>query len=1451
MVSTTFVDSPGITILHSQDLVNWEIASHVAAVVDGGDAYSLQGGDAYRGGFWACSLRYHAGTFYLLVNPTFGNARLYYSNDVAGTWQYHQLDRPAYDPGLFFDDDGSGYIVTGHDRMDLMELSSDYSSVVSQTSGVFDAGGEGAHVIKRGEFYYVFNANPRSWPFQLLCSRAKNLRGPWETGKVVLTETAGGHQGSVVELADGTWFGFVHQDNGAVGRMPKIGPVFWENDWPVFGTPGNRDQIADTGVKPILGKAIKQPAASDDFGSSTLGLQWQWNHNPDATKWSLSERSGFLRLKPSLANGFWTAKNTLTQKGQGPQSHGVAKFDLSNLKAGDRAGLGSLGKVNGSIFVVVDAEGNKWIRTAMDNRGVGKHEGGQAVPFAGNSVFLRMDMDFEKDLGVCSYSSDGANWTTLGGNFPLAFDIEFSTFQGEKYAIFCYNTETDSSSGYVDVDSFEFGDTSERVVVQRGRPRLNEAGTTFVADNGQLLRGHFTSTEWSEPPPRENLAKIKALGSNAIHLYGEVFDANYPANGSQAPGYSAARIDDVVKNTRELGLYLVLTIGNGANNGKFNRDYVVDFWNFYAERYKDETHVVFEIQNEPVAWSPPYSQAALDMEVAAYNAIRSHAPDSPILLFSYSVLGQGEAAIQDLNKIGGLIDWSNAGVAFHGYAGFKDTVASIDVILNAGYPVFMTEFTNSDWGYSRDFLDLELTAALEERDVSWLSFLHVPPNFINEPVTEPETFLDVVDKAGLSWVPDFGSWPVARGVFGNDGIPPATTDTWVAEKLTGTLRIEAESFDLGGQNVAYYDKDSSNRGGAFRTDESVDILATSDSGGGYALAWVEGGEWLEYTFFVKEAGYYDLGLRYAASGGSGSVRAFFNGVDRTGAWGLSGTGGVQNWDTAKSQVFLEYGRQKLRLEVESGGFNLNWMELSPAATGPIEDGTYRFVNRKSGLAMQGDVANGSIVQSPYEGSSQEWIVRHVGAGQYQVRFAKQTRYWSVFYQNNGEPLDLVGWWNVDSSSQRFLLTPTGDGYYYFRPVDGGLCLEVEEASTDSGAQVLQHRFEGGSHQLWAILGANDISFPIGLEVTVEGDAYRLSWTAASGANSYNIKRSDQEGGPYTLVASGVSGTTYLDADVQEGEIWHYVVSAQVGSKESLESSEVEANPPRIWASFSFDEGEGTSAVDGTGNGWEASVVGATGWSDGHEGGAIDLGGVDGHVLLSEGIVSELSDFTIATWVYLDARPTWCRIFDFGAGTNRYMFMSPNGGSGTFRYAITSGSGEQLINGGQPLPVGEWLHVAVTLEGSTGILYLNGEEVGRNDAMTIAPKDLGITNQNYIGKSQWTGDVYLDGRVDEFQIYNNALSAEGILALYQAQPRPPIAESELKAPSMEVIDSVAYIRIEETVSGRGYLLERTENPAAGSWEAFGAWKTGTGEPIEFVVPLDPDVDLELMRIRIRK
>jgi hypothetical protein len=171
------------------------------------------------------------------------------------------------------------------------------------------------------------------------------------------------------------------------------------------------------------------------------------------------------------------------------------------------------------------------------------------------------------------------------------------------------------------------------------------------------------------------------------------------------------------------------------------------------------------------------------------------------------------------------------------------------------------------------------------------------------------------------------------------------------------------------------------------------------------------------------------------------------------------------------------------------------------------------------------------------------------------------------------------------------------------------------------------------------------------------------------------------------------------------------------------------------------------------------------------GNAVKLSGNGEYVNLPNGIVSGLHDFTISAWVNPSANSAWSRVFDFGTGTNNYMFLTLSAGGGPIRFAITTpgGGGEQQINGPSTLPLNTWSHVAVTLSGNTGTLYVNGQPVGTNTNMTFTPADLGATNQDWIGRSQFSADPFLAATVDDFQIYSRALSTTEVADLAAGQP----------------------------------------------------------------------------------
>jgi len=255
--------------------------------------------------------------------------------------------------------------------------------------------------------------------------------------------------------------------------------------------------------------------------------------------------------------------------------------------------------------------------------------------------------------------------------------------------------------------------------------------------------------------------------------------------------------------------------------------------------------------------------------------------------------------------------------------------------------------------------------------------------------------------------------------------------------------------------------------------------------------------------------------------------------------------------------------------------------------------------------------------------------------------------------------------------------------------------------------------------------------PSGLVARVRGSQVELSWWGCPGASSYTVKRSGTAGGSYTTVASGITDVlTFADTSVAPGNVYHYVVVANGSSGESAPSDEVRAaTQAELLAQYAFD-------------------------------------GASAYVALPTAPLGGIADFTIAARVYLDSVSTWSRVFDFGSGTRRYMMLTPRSSAGTVRFAISTvhGYNEQVIDGSAALPTGRWVHVAVTLSGTLGTLYVDGVAVGTNTQMTLAPCDLGATDQNWLGRSQFSADPYLKGRIDELKIYRGALGAAEISAL---------------------------------------------------------------------------------------
>ncbi len=282
----------------------------------------------------------------------------------------------------------------------------------------------------------------------------------------------------------------------------------------------------------------------------------------------------------------------------------------------------------------------------------------------------------------------------------------------------------------------------------------------------------------------------------------------------------------------------------------------------------------------------------------------------------------------------------------------------------------------------------------------------------------------------------------------------------------------------------------------------------------------------------------------------------------------------------------------------------------------------------------------------------------------------------------------------------------------------------------------------------------------------------LTWDFIYDAK-YEISRSATQTGTYSVIATDVDAVRYEDINRVNGTTYYYKIVAYNAAGRSPETSVLAGTPVLGQQLYiSFDESTGTFAQDLWG-GYNGTLGSTVIHNTGYKAGSVQLDGTStSYVNLADSPVKSLTDFTISTWVKMDALSNWMRIFDFGTGTANYMFLTPqssvSGGVSNVRYSIKTGGVEQTVNYAYTFPLNTWTHFAITQSGDTARLYVNGTLAASNNALTFKPANLGITNQNYVGKSQYN-DPLLKGSVDEFKIYNYALNAQNISNLANDLP----------------------------------------------------------------------------------
>ncbi|RKM62343.1 glycoside hydrolase [Butyrivibrio sp. CB08] len=368
LTASSFNYTPGLPILTSKDLVNWELVNYAVDNIEE-ERFDIP---RHSEGIWAPSIRYHDGWFYIYYGMPDEGYYVVRTKDPLGQWEKPVCILPGkglIDPCPFWDDDGRAYIVHGYAKsrigfksiLGIFEISPDGLTAISEDRFIFDGNDprhpavtiEGPKVYKRDGYYYILAPAGGVRNGYQVALRSRDIHGPYEIRTVMdkgSTVINGPHQGGLVDTQDGKEYFLHFQDRGLYGRICHLQPVSWKEGWPVIGEDGNADGCGepvfeqDIPVKRALPSDRINLQASDDFPSGRYGLCWQWlgNHRNDFC--TATDKENGLRLFALNPSGedepiIWKSANVLTQKIIYPMFVADICFDVLGLREGERAGV--------------------------------------------------------------------------------------------------------------------------------------------------------------------------------------------------------------------------------------------------------------------------------------------------------------------------------------------------------------------------------------------------------------------------------------------------------------------------------------------------------------------------------------------------------------------------------------------------------------------------------------------------------------------------------------------------------------------------------------------------------------------------------------------------------------------------------------------------------------------------------------------------------------------------------------------------------------------------------------------------------------------------------------------------------------------------------------------------------------------------------------------------------
>ena len=460
MVSTTMHFMPGCVILRSYNLSDWEHAAYVYDELEETPVQTLKDNKGIYGrGMWAASLRYHNGKFYIsfVANDTH-KTYLYTADKIEGPWQKSEIKGFFHDMSILFDDDDRIYCVSGNTNITLTELEADLSGskknginkvIIRDNPDEIILGYEGSHFYKINGKYYIFLIHmPKGKMRTQACFVSDKIEGPY-TGKDVLCSdladwNSGVAQGGIVQATNGEWYGILFQDHGALGRIPVLVPVKFENDFPVFGT----DEKAPLNIKIHDNRPEYKykPLYSNDFTNPV----WQWNHIPD--KKLVKVESGVFSIQTDkICKNPTQAVNTLTQRTFTEHCSGGITVDASKINEGDVAGLCALEGEYGFIGIT-KSQGKYYLITAEhkipyspwtmgvydDEEPVIKTEMNINNP----EITLKATFNLEhtkENVQFSYFDKESEKYIDFGEPVKLRYTLD--QFVGVRFALFCYSTK--------------------------------------------------------------------------------------------------------------------------------------------------------------------------------------------------------------------------------------------------------------------------------------------------------------------------------------------------------------------------------------------------------------------------------------------------------------------------------------------------------------------------------------------------------------------------------------------------------------------------------------------------------------------------------------------------------------------------------------------------------------------------------------------------------------------------------------------------------------------------------------------------------------------------------------------------------------------------------------------------------------------------------------------------